>query len=102
MNFQDFVCSCDSDLLCHKLLLEFEKGKDLTAAVGLVAKCRWSILCVGITGTGDFFAFKDPHGIKPYALAQPRRRIFCFFGRETVSLDINNFTRDFELEQANS
>jgi len=98
-NFQDFVCSCDSDLLCHKLLLEFEKGKDLTAAVGA---CMQSVdgafSVVGITGTGDFFAFKDPHGIKPLCAGRSQDGGTFAFSSETVSLDINNFTRDFELE----
>jgi amidophosphoribosyltransferase len=53
---------------------------------------------VGITGTGDFFAFKDPHGIKPLCAGRSQDGGTFAFSSETVSLDINNFTRDFELE----
>jgi amidophosphoribosyltransferase len=98
-NFQEFVCSCDSDLVCHKLLLELRKDKDLTSAV---ETCMQSIdgafSLAGITGNGDFFAFKDPHGIKPLCAGHSQDGATFAFSSETVSLDINNFRRDFELE----
>lgn len=98
-NFQDFVCSCDSDLVCHKLLLELRKGKNLTVAVGACMQSFDGAFSVaGIAGSGDFFAFKDPHGIKPLCAGHSQDGTTFAFSSETVSLDINNFRRDFELE----
>jgi amidophosphoribosyltransferase len=52
----------------------------------------------GITGDGDFFAFKDQHGIKPLCAGHsPEEETFAF-SSESVSLEINGLTRDFELE----
>jgi amidophosphoribosyltransferase len=51
----------------------------------------------GVTGDGTFFAFKDPHGIKPLCAGHdPNSQTFAF-SSETVSLDMNSFERDFEL-----
>ncbi len=52
----------------------------------------------GITGNGDFFAFKDPHGIKPLCAGHSPDGQTYAFSSETVSLDMNGFVRDFELE----
>jgi amidophosphoribosyltransferase len=52
----------------------------------------------GITGNGDFFAFKDPHGIKPLCAGHSPDGQTYAFSSETVSLDMNGFIRDFELE----
>ncbi len=97
--FQNFTCSCDSDLVCQKLLLELTKGKDLPAAVKTVMESLdGAFSVVGITGTGGFFAFKDPHGVKPLVAGHsPDGRMYAF-SSETVSLDINGFVRDFELK----
>ena len=53
---------------------------------------------IGIMGDGDFFAFKDPHGIKPLCAGHSPDGKTLVFSSETVSLDINGFERDFELE----
>jgi len=97
--FSDLPYSCDSDLICRKLLLELEKRKDLASAV---SECMRSIdgafSVTGITGDGDFFAFKDPHGIKPLCAGHSPDEATYAFSSETVSLDMNGFVRDFELE----
>jgi amidophosphoribosyltransferase len=98
-NFQDFICSCDSDLVAHKLLLELKHGKDLVSAVGACMQSLDGAFSVtGITGNGDFFAFKDQHGIKPLCLGHSPDGKTYAFSSETVSLDMNGFVRDFELE----
>ena len=98
-HFPGFTYGCDSDLICHKLLLELKKSKDLTSAV---SACMQSIdgafSVAGITGNGDFFAFKDPHGIKPLCAGHSPDEATYAFSSETVSLDMNGFERDFELE----
>ena len=65
-HFPGFIYDCDSDIICHKLLVELEKNKDLTSAVTVCMQSLDGAFSVaGITGNGDFFAFKDPHGVKP-------------------------------------
>ncbi len=98
-HFPNVSCSCDSDLVCNKLLIELEDGKDLATAVKTVMlnlDGAFSVIC--LTGKGDLFAFKDPHGIKPLCAGHsPDGKTFAF-SSETVGLDINGFARDFELE----
>ena len=98
-HFSDLPYSCDSDLICRKLLLEMERRKDLTSAV---SECMKSIdgafSVTGITGNGDFFAFKDQHGIKPLCAGHSPDEATYAFSSETVSLEMNGFVRDFELE----
>jgi amidophosphoribosyltransferase len=98
-HFSSFVCNCDSDLVCYKLLLELAKRKDLASAVGACMQSLDGAFSVaGITGNGDFFAFKDPHGIKPLCAGHSPDGATYAFSSETVSLDMNGFVRDFELE----
>ena len=98
-HFPDLTYSCDSDLVCRKLLLELERRKDLTSTV---QECMQNIdgafSVAGITGDGDFFAFKDPHGIKPLCAGHSLDESTFAFSSETVSLAMNGFVRDFELE----
>jgi amidophosphoribosyltransferase len=97
--FLDFVYNCDSDVVCHKMLQGLIQNKgDIAAAARFVMESldgAFSVL--GITGDGQFFAFKDPHGIKPLCAGHdPQHKTFVF-SSETVSLDMNSFVRDFEL-----
>jgi amidophosphoribosyltransferase len=98
-HFPNFSCSCDSDLVCNKLLLELKEGKDLVSAVkSVMLSLDGAFSVIGITGNGDFFAFKDPHGIKPLCAGHSPDHSVYAFSSESVSLDINGFERDFELE----
>ena len=97
--FPGFIYDCDSDIICHKLLVELEKNKDLTSAVTVCMQSLDGAFSVaGITGNGDFFAFKDPHGVKPLCAGHSPDGATYAFSSETVSLDMNGFVRDFELE----
>jgi amidophosphoribosyltransferase len=98
-NFSDFLYNCDSDIVCHKMLLALKRGKNLEGAAKEVMECLDGAFSVtGITGEGEFFAFKDPHGIKPLCAGHdPNSQTFAF-SSETVSFDMNSFVRDFELE----
>ena len=98
-NFSDFLYNCDSDIVCHKMLLGLKQGKDLASAARTVMESLDGAFSVtGITQDGDFFAFKDPHGIKPLCAGHdPNGKTFAF-SSETVSLDMNGFERDFELK----
>jgi amidophosphoribosyltransferase len=97
-NFSDFYYNCDSDVVCHKLLLGLKEGKDLASAVRVVMESLDGAFSVtGLTSKGDFFAFKDPLGIKPLCAGHdPEGSTFAFCS-ETVGLDMNGFVRDFEL-----
>jgi amidophosphoribosyltransferase len=98
-NFFNFSCSCDSDLVCNKMLLELKNGKDLaSAAKTTMLSLDGAFSVIGITGDGTLFAFKDPHGIKPLCAGHSQDGKTFVFSSETVSLDINGFERDFELE----
>jgi amidophosphoribosyltransferase len=98
-NFSDFLYNCDSDIVCHKMLLALKQGQDLTSAARSVMESLDGAFSVtGLTGDGEFFAFKDPHGIKPLCAGHdPDGKTFAF-SSETVSLDMNGFVRDFELK----
>lgn len=97
--FPGFSYESDADLICHKLLIEMLKEKDQASAV---KKCMleidgaFSVAC--ITQNGESFAFKDPHGIRPLCAGHHTESGTYAFSSETVSLDINEFERDFELE----
>ena len=98
-HFSNLPYTCDSDLICRKLLIELEKRKDLTSSVSECLKTIDGAFSVaGITSDGNFFAFKDPHGIKPLCAGHSPDEATFSFSSETVSLDMNGFVRDFELE----
>ena len=98
-NLSGFLYNCDSDIVCHKMLLALKQGQDLTSAVRSVMESLDGAFSVtGITGEGDFFAFKDPHGIKPLCAGHDPDGKTYVFSSETVSLDMNGFVRDFELK----
>ena len=97
-NFLDFYFNCDSDVVCHKLLLGLKRGKDLASAVrDVMESLDGAFSVIGLTGDGDFFAFKDPHGIKPLVAGHDPETGTFAFSSETVGLDMNSFVRDFEL-----
>ena len=97
--FPDFYYECDAELICRKLLIELLKERDLASAV---KKCMEEIegafSVSGITGDGKFFAFKDPYGIRPLCAGHSENGKIYVFSSETVGLDINGLTLDFELE----
>ena len=98
-NFTNFICSCDSDLVVNKLLLELKNGKDLASAVkATMLSLDGAFSVIAINGEGELFAFKDPHGIKPLCAGHSPDGKTRAFSSESVSLDINGFERDFELE----
>jgi len=98
-NFDDFTYNCDSNIVCHKMLLGFKQGKDLINAVrGVMEGLDGAFSVIGILEDGTFFAFKDIHGIKPLCAGHSPDHQTLAFSSETVSLDMNSFERDFELQ----
>lgn len=97
--FPDFSYECDAELVCHKLMIELLKGKGVTsAAKTCMQEIDGAFSAVCLTQDGQFFAFKDPHGIRPLCAGHSRDGSTYAFSSETVGLDINGFERDFELE----
>jgi amidophosphoribosyltransferase len=97
--FPGFSYECDGELVCHKLLIELLKGRDLREAVkACMLGIDGAFSVAAITQDGRFFAFKDSHGIRPLCAGHSTDRSTYVFSSETVSLDINSFERDFELE----
>lgn len=97
--FPDFSYECDAELVCHKLMVELLKGKELREAVRIcMLEIDGAFSVAAITQDGRFFAFKDPHGIRPLCAGHSEDKSTFVFSSETVSLDINGFVRDFELE----
>lgn len=89
----------DAKLLCIKILAEFSRSKDLFSAVeACMRDVEGAYSVAGITANGELFAFKDPHGIRPLCMGHSESMDIYAFSSETVGLDINGFTRDFELE----
>jgi len=97
--FPQFSYECDAELVCHKLTLELLKRKDIREAVkACMLEIDGAFSVAAITQDGQFFAFKDPHGIRPLCAGHSLDHSTYAFSSETVSLDINGFERDFELE----
>jgi amidophosphoribosyltransferase len=97
--FPNFTYECDSELICHKLLIELVKGKGLSSAVETcMHEIEGAFSVIGITRDGQFFAFKDPHAIRPLCAGHSEDKKIYAFSSETVGLDINGFERDFEIE----
>jgi amidophosphoribosyltransferase len=94
-----FCYECDADLICNKLLIELAKKGDLASAVKTcMQEIEGAFSVVGLTKDGEFFAFKDPCGIRPLCVGHDPDGTTYAFSSETVGLDINGFERDFELE----
>ena len=97
--FPGFSYESDADLICYKLLIELLKSKDLASAVkACMRDIDGAFSVAAITQDGKFFAFKDPHGIRPLCAGHSEDGSTYVFSSETVGLDVNGFKRDFELD----
>ena len=97
--FPNFEYECDADLICHKLLIELLETRDLAEAVkGCMKKIDGAFSVAGINQNGEFFAFKDPYGIRPLCAGRDVEDGVLAFSSETVGLDINALEFQFELE----
>ncbi|MEM3703696.1 MAG: amidophosphoribosyltransferase [Candidatus Bathyarchaeia archaeon] len=94
-----FSSECDADFICCKFLIELVNSKDLVSAVkSCMREVEGAFSIAGITGNGEFFAFKDPNGIRPLCAGRSEDGKTYAFSSETVGLDINSLHRDFEVE----
>ena len=97
--FPSFAYECDIELLGTKLLMSLNESKDLPTAVKTCMRdVEGAFSMCGITQNGEFFAFKDPYGIKPLCCGHSSTGNIQAVSSESVGLDINGFEFDFEVE----
>lgn len=88
----------DTELLCKKLCLEFEKrGNMLQAVERFMKDVEGAYSIVGITGEGELFAFRDPLGIKPICIGFSEDKETVAIASESVGLDINGLNHFFDI-----
>ena len=97
--FPGFYYESDAELICRKLLIELLDEKELAAAVrNCMEEIEGAFSVSGITNKGEFFAFKDPYGIRPLCAGNDEEGKIYAFSSETVGFDINGLKLNFELE----
>jgi amidophosphoribosyltransferase len=93
----NFRFNYDAELITKKILRQV-KDIDLTSSVKRCMKeIEGAFSVAGLTGEGELFAFRDPHGIRPLCCGCSRNGITCAVSSETVGLDINSFDYSFEV-----
>ncbi len=97
--FPSLSYECDLELLGSKLLMGLMENRDLPSAVKTCMRdVEGAFSVCGITQDGEFFAFKDPYGIKPLCCGHSQTGNTQAVSSETVGLNINGFEFDFEVE----
>lgn len=97
--FPNFSYECDAELICRKILIELLKNNNIVSAVKTCMKeIEGAFSVAGITQNGDFFSFKDPHGIRPLCAGSSEDGKTYAVSSETVGLNINRLNFDFEVE----
>ena len=87
----------DTELLCKKLCLELEEGKNLSQAVEtLMQSVEGAYSITGITKYGELFAFRDPLGIKPLCIGYSENKEVVAISSESVGLDISDLNHFFD------
>jgi amidophosphoribosyltransferase len=93
----NFRFNYDAELISRKLLRQ-EKDGDLASSVKRCMKeIEGAFSVAGLTGKGELFAFRDPHGIRPLCCGCSKNGTTCAVSSETVGLDINGFDFSFEV-----
>ncbi len=97
--FGDLSFASDVELLSKKLLHGLRKGSDLTSSVSAcMREVEGSFSVVGLNQDGDFFAFRDPLGIKPLCYGCSGDNEVFAVASENVGLNINNFRYESEVK----
>ncbi|MEM2917457.1 MAG: amidophosphoribosyltransferase [Candidatus Bathyarchaeia archaeon] len=96
--FPDFAYECDAELICRKLLIEYMKTHDIKLSVKACMKeIEGAFSVAGINQDGEFFIFKDPHGIRPLCCGYSQNRKIYAASSESVGLNINSLEHAFEV-----
>ncbi len=97
--FPSFAYECDIELLGKTILMSLIEKRDLRVAVKNCMKdVEGAFSVCGMTQSGEFFAFKDPYGIKPLCCGCNRMGNILAVSSETVGLNINGLEFDFEVK----
>ena len=90
--FGRFKTDADTEVLARHLILNLEENEgDYRKAVGKVLdEVEGAYSVMALNSAGDFFAFRDVHGIRPYCFAE--KDGIASFASETPALDINGYT----------
>ncbi|MBM5804522.1 MAG: amidophosphoribosyltransferase [Candidatus Verstraetearchaeota archaeon] len=87
----------DTELLSRYLLDNLDRG--IIDSVKLCMEdVEGAFSVVGLRSSGEFFAFRDPLGMRPLCLGQSRDGSIKAVSSETVGLDINDFQVLSEVE----
>jgi amidophosphoribosyltransferase len=94
----DFGYECDAELICRKLLIEYMKTHDMVSSVKACMKeIEGAFSVAGINQDGEFFIFKDPHGIRPLCCGHSSNHEIYAVSSESVGLNINGLEHAFEV-----
>jgi amidophosphoribosyltransferase len=90
--------SSDIELLSRKLLKGMRNSDLVSAVEGCMRGIEGAFSVVGLTQRGEFFAFRDPLGIKPLCYGcSPDNQTFAV-SSESAGLDINEFRYESEVQ----
>ncbi|MFI5450508.1 MAG: amidophosphoribosyltransferase [Candidatus Bathyarchaeia archaeon] len=89
--FGRFKTDADTEVLAKHLLLALEEnsGNYETAIGRVLDEVEGAYSAMVLDSSGDFYAFRDVHGIRPYCFG--RKDGIIAFASETPALDINGF-----------
>ncbi len=90
--FGEFKSDADTEVLAKQILLALRDGQDYERAIGNVLdEVEGAYSAMILDSDGQFFAFRDVHGIRPYCFST--RDGLVAFASETPALDINGFRK---------
>jgi len=89
--------SSDTELLCGHLLSNIRKGV-MDSILSCMEDIEGSYSVVALRSNGDFFAFRDPLGIRPLCMGESPGGGVQGISSETVGLDINGLDYTGEIE----
>ncbi len=97
--FGRFKTDADTEVLAKKLLLSLDEnsGNYEEAVAALLDEVEGAYSVMILDSSGDLFAFRDVHGIRPFCFGKKDKVIA--FASETPALDINEF-EDHEFVEA--
>ncbi len=96
--FGGLSSSSDVELIAKKLMHGLN-GSDLASAVSdCMREVEGSFSVIGLNQDGDFFAFRDPLGIKPLCYGCSEDNAVFAVASENVGLRINNFRYESEVK----
>lgn len=90
-----FEAGCDAAVLSKILAMSIEDGL-MNGVERCMRNVEGAFSVVGLSPSGELFAFRDPLGIRPLSTGESEDGLVRAFSSETVGLDINGlrFTSD--------